>query len=350
MSAVNPLRGSSNCRTRVLSTRPAGLRPPRTRTHSVSRLRPRKMSAWCDSSPEPDSPGQRGWSARPGQHAQQLPDLMGLLKWVPERKAGVQHVAVAAALPGSSHVPGFYQVGHQALGRTLGDANLGSYVPASRAGIAGDAQQHMPVVGQERPCRFTGRHVVRILIHERPSGYGPVGRVAARPGHGGGRRGCQVGRWHGSFHSCHGPHPKWARSSGTPTWDFPTGRRFTGWLLSQARRHGPGSSGASAIAARLGWGVTGTALAASVQPATDISGSGLCCFTFMCADGVSPSAQPLAGPTRRRALNGAGCRWSDVQYLAIPSRRGTNDCGPWPRWLTRSAGGHPWWQGGQRAN
>jgi hypothetical protein len=65
---------------------------------------------------------------------------------------GLDLVAVAAAVFLLYHVPGCGEIGDQAVGAALGDAQAGSDVAQPHARVAGDAQQHPGVAGQETPA------------------------------------------------------------------------------------------------------------------------------------------------------------------------------------------------------
>ena len=68
-------------------------------------------------------------------------------------------VVVSATDPGAFDVATFHQVGDDRLSGALGDPDAGGDIPAPDAGVTGDADQHMTMVGEERPawlCRDLG--------------------------------------------------------------------------------------------------------------------------------------------------------------------------------------------------
>ena len=72
---------------------------------------------------------------------------------VTQRKLGVELIGVASPGAGPLQVARFDEVSNDPLGRTFGDADPVGKVAVTNAGIASDAEQHMGVVGQERPTR-----------------------------------------------------------------------------------------------------------------------------------------------------------------------------------------------------
>ena len=70
-----------------------------------------------------------------------------------KRQVGLDLVAVAAAVLVLDDVAGLGEVGDDAVGGALGDADSGRDVAQPHARVAGDAQQHPGVVGQEAPVR-----------------------------------------------------------------------------------------------------------------------------------------------------------------------------------------------------
>ena len=67
------------------------------------------------------------------------------------RRFPVDHVAVAAAIPLPVDVAGLDQVRQDALRGSEGDANRVGDVSQAHVGVAGDAEQHLCVVGDELP-------------------------------------------------------------------------------------------------------------------------------------------------------------------------------------------------------
>src|SRR6266704_1847041 len=70
-----------------------------------------------------------------------------------KRQVGLDLVAVAAAVLVLDDVPGPGEIGDDAVSGALGDARPGRDVAQPHARVAGDAQQHPGVVGQETPVR-----------------------------------------------------------------------------------------------------------------------------------------------------------------------------------------------------
>jgi len=68
------------------------------------------------------------------------------------RRFPVDHVAVAAAIPFPVDVASRDQVSQDALRRSEGDANRVGDVSQAHVGVAGDAEQHLRVVGDELPA------------------------------------------------------------------------------------------------------------------------------------------------------------------------------------------------------
>jgi len=84
---------------------------------------------------------------------------------VAEQAVRVDCVPGAAPGPGTSDVPGGFQIGHDGLDGALGDAGHGAEVSEPGFGIAGDLHQDMPVPGQQRPAAaalVTVTHTARL--------------------------------------------------------------------------------------------------------------------------------------------------------------------------------------------
>jgi hypothetical protein len=69
-----------------------------------------------------------------------------------QRQVCLDLVAVAAVIFLLHHVADFGQVGDDAVGAALGDAHASRDVAQPHAWVAGDAQQHPGMVGQETPA------------------------------------------------------------------------------------------------------------------------------------------------------------------------------------------------------
>ena len=78
---------------------------------------------------------------------------MGLFDGVAQRPTGIDLVVVAAADPRPLHVAVLHKISDDRLRRPLGDPYPCGDVSAPNAGIARDADQHVTVVGEERPAR-----------------------------------------------------------------------------------------------------------------------------------------------------------------------------------------------------
>ena len=89
-----------------------------------------------------------------GDELEQLADAVGLFYGVAQRLVEVDLVMVATADPGSFHVAVPHEIGDDRLSGALGDPYPGGNVSTADAGVAGDADQHMAVVGEERPARL----------------------------------------------------------------------------------------------------------------------------------------------------------------------------------------------------
>lgn len=87
-----------------------------------------------------------------GDELEQLADAVGLFDGVAQRPIGVDLVVVSAAHPGSLHVAVPHKISNDRLSRALGDPDSDGNIPAADAGVTGDADQHMAVVGEERPA------------------------------------------------------------------------------------------------------------------------------------------------------------------------------------------------------
>ena len=70
---------------------------------------------------------------------------------------GLDLVAVASAVLLRDHVAGLGEVGDDAMGTALSDAQAGRDVTQPRARVVGDMQQDPGVVGQETPLRHLAR-------------------------------------------------------------------------------------------------------------------------------------------------------------------------------------------------
>jgi hypothetical protein len=103
-------------------------------------------SAWS-------GPGQLQPRADARQEGEDFADGGFLGGGLGQREVRLDLEAVAAAVFLLDHVSGCGQVGDDAVRAALGDAQAGRDVAQPRAGVAGDAQQHPGVAGQETPAR-----------------------------------------------------------------------------------------------------------------------------------------------------------------------------------------------------
>ncbi|WP_435867283.1 sensor domain-containing protein [Streptosporangium canum] len=106
-------------------------------------------------------PERVGRQVAVSEHVDQHPDRHVGLTGMAEVLIGPDLVVVAAPNPEALQVAGLHQIGHDALGRPLGDADLGRHVTHAYLGIRRDRQQHAGVVGQERP----GGAPIGIVVH-----------------------------------------------------------------------------------------------------------------------------------------------------------------------------------------
>ncbi len=111
----------------------------------------------------PDGSSEDSWSTgggpspRLGLHdGDDLADPVLAIHRVPHGQLGIERVRVASAVARAFEVAGFDQVGHDALGRALGDPDGVGDIADANARIPGDAQQYMRVISQERPALHAG--------------------------------------------------------------------------------------------------------------------------------------------------------------------------------------------------
>src|SRR4029453_18347939 len=83
------------------------------------------------------------------EESQEFADLVALLGGVAHGGVGIDAVAVSAADPFALDVAGFDQVGDNALGRSLCDADPLRHVTESRVLVALEAEKHLGVVREE---------------------------------------------------------------------------------------------------------------------------------------------------------------------------------------------------------
>ena len=90
---------------------------------------------------------------QPGQAHEEIADGVFALDGMAEWNLWMDLVPVAPANPGSSDVTLRNQVSDDALRGPLGDADPSGDVTTADASVLGDADEHVPVVGQEGPRR-----------------------------------------------------------------------------------------------------------------------------------------------------------------------------------------------------
>ena len=90
-----------------------------------------------------------------GDETEQLADGSLLDQGFGQGLIALDSVAVASAVLGLEHVAGLHQVGDDAECGSLGDAEGDGDLAQADAGVAGDAQQRLRVVGQEAPRHDT---------------------------------------------------------------------------------------------------------------------------------------------------------------------------------------------------
>jgi hypothetical protein len=129
----------------------------------VARATPRELTIWNHTAgvsgfprgPGPVSQGPRShlFAFFQAQQVEEPADFVARLGGVSEHRCfPVDHVAVAAASPLPVDVAGRDQVSQDALRGSEGDANLVGDVSQAHVGVAGDAEQHLRVVGDELPA------------------------------------------------------------------------------------------------------------------------------------------------------------------------------------------------------
>jgi hypothetical protein len=92
------------------------------------------------------------WFARGMDEVEEGPDFDVFLRWVAHVPVFVDAVAVAATFPLAVDEPGLDEVGDDALGGSLGDPDLLGDVSKPDVRHAGDAEEHLRVVGEEPPA------------------------------------------------------------------------------------------------------------------------------------------------------------------------------------------------------
>jgi hypothetical protein len=101
---------------------------------------------------------RRGFTGALAEHERdQGGDLLVAPDRMTERQVVVDLVAVPPALPEPLDVARLFEIGHDPLHRTLGDADEIGDVAHAHLRLPGDAEEHVGVVGEERPGRLRRR-------------------------------------------------------------------------------------------------------------------------------------------------------------------------------------------------
>ena len=90
---------------------------------------------------------------KPGDAGEELADPVRLLDWVAQGLLGNDLIVVAATVLGPPHIATRDEVGDDRLRGALGDPDPVGDVPASDPRVAGNADEDVAVIGQERPAR-----------------------------------------------------------------------------------------------------------------------------------------------------------------------------------------------------
>ena len=106
-----------------------------------------------------------GAGPRVGQQVEELADVEVRLGRVAHPQVAVDAVAVAAADSLALDVAGVREVGDDPLNRALGDADASGDVAQPDLGLAGDADQHLRMVGEERPPPSVGPRARLSILH-----------------------------------------------------------------------------------------------------------------------------------------------------------------------------------------
>lgn len=149
-------------RSRTASDRPA-LAGRRSRTGSVFSTvdavpdRRCPLTGWRGGRASSAAPLDRSVARRADRRHEpkELADVVRLLDRVSKRPFLVDLVVIPPADPGTRHVALPDQVGHDRLGRPLGDPDAGGDVPAADPRIGSDAHEHVAMVSEECPLLST---------------------------------------------------------------------------------------------------------------------------------------------------------------------------------------------------
>jgi hypothetical protein len=85
------------------------------------------------------------------EHTEDLTDSVLALERMSQRKVGVKLIAVSSPVAVAVKIAGVNEVGDDPLGGALGDPDACGDVTKPNAGVTGNADQHVGVVGEKRP-------------------------------------------------------------------------------------------------------------------------------------------------------------------------------------------------------
>lgn len=105
---------------------------------------------------------------RPSEGSEDLDQVSDVLvagDWIVDREVGVDRVPVATPVPFSRDVPRGGQLDDDPMRSPLGDPHPVTNLSQANAGVVGDADQHLGVIGQKRPARCSVvRHDTRLAF------------------------------------------------------------------------------------------------------------------------------------------------------------------------------------------
>jgi hypothetical protein len=88
-----------------------------------------------------------------GEDGQKVPDLLLAGERVGEGQVGLDRVVVAAAVAGTRDVAGGGELDHDPVRGAFCDPDRLADLAQADARVMRDAEQHLGVVGEKRPCR-----------------------------------------------------------------------------------------------------------------------------------------------------------------------------------------------------
>lgn len=89
------------------------------------------------------------------QHLEDFADVVSVLDRMPQWPVGSNPIGVAAAFAKPFQVTGIDEIAHDSLCGPFGDTHAFRDIAQAQSRIAGDAQQRVGVVSQERPLSHT---------------------------------------------------------------------------------------------------------------------------------------------------------------------------------------------------